>query len=109
MIYKTITSYTIEPLKRYVKQYVEFLKEHPEILVFWIVIWVFNLNFATIVIAFWGYYFYFAVSFDLASIYMQVVKMFIDLQVVVKFVPIWLTTDATKGYKKWKVDISSIE
>lgn len=85
-IYKTITGYTIEPLKRYVKQYVEFLKEHPKILVFWIVIWVFNLNFATIIIAFLGYYFYFAVSFDLASIYVQVVKMFIDLQVVVKFV-----------------------
>lgn len=89
-IYKTVTGYTVEPLKRYIKQYVEFLKEHPKILVLWIVIWVFNLNFATIIIAFFGYYFYFAVSFDLASIYVQVVKMFIDLQVVVKFVPIWL-------------------
>ena len=56
----------------------------------WIVIWVCNLNFATIIIAFLGYYFYFAVSFDLASIYVQVVKIFIDLQVVVKFVPIWM-------------------
>ena len=89
-IYKTVTGHTIEPLKRYIKQYVEFLKEHPKILVLWIVIWVFNLNFATIIIAFFGYYFYFAVSFDLASIYVQVVKMFIDLQVVVKFVPVWV-------------------
>ena len=89
-IYKTMTGYTVEPLKRYTKQYIEFLKEHSKILVLWIVIWVCNLNFATIIIAFLGYYFYFAVSFDLASIYVQVVKIFIDLQVVVKFVPIWM-------------------
>lgn len=89
-VYKTVTRYTTEPLKRFVRQYVAFVKEHNFIWIIWLVIWVFNLNFATIIIEFFAYYFYFAVSFDFGSIYTQVVKLIIDLQVVVKYVPFWV-------------------
>lgn len=89
-VYKTVTRYTTEPLKRFVQQYVAFVKEHNFIWIIWLVIWVFNLNFATIIIEFFAYYFYFAVSFDFGSIYTQVVKLIIDLQVVVKYVPFWV-------------------
>ena len=88
-IYKTITRYTTEPLKRFLRQYIEFVKEHNSIWIVWLIIWVFNLNFVTIIIEFLAYYFYFAVSFDLRSIYTQFVKFFIDLHVVIKYVPIW--------------------
>ena len=89
-VYKTVTRYTIEPLKRFVRQYAAFVKEHNFIWIIWLVIWIFNLNFATIIIEFFAYYFYFAVSFDFGSIYTQIVKLIIDLQVVVKYVPFWV-------------------
>ena len=89
-VYKTVTRYTTEPLKRFIRQYAAFVKEHNFIWIIWLVIWVFNLNFATIIIEFFAYYFYFAVSFDFGSIYTQIVKLIIDLQVVVKYVPFWV-------------------
>lgn len=89
-VYKTVTRYTTEPLKRFVRQYAAFVKEHNFIWIIWLVIWIFNLNFATIIIEFFAYYFYFAVSFDFGSIYTQIVKLIIDLQVVVKYVPFWV-------------------
>ena len=88
-VYKTVTSYTTEPLKRFVRQYAAFVKGHNFIWIIWLVIWIFNLNFATIIIEFFAYYFYFAVSFDFGSIYTQIVKLIIDLQVVIKYVPFW--------------------
>lgn len=89
-VYKTVTRYTTEPLKRFIRQYAAFVKEHNFIWIIWLVIWVFNLNFATIIIEFFAYYFYFAVSFDFGSIYTQIVKLIIDLQVVIKYVPFWV-------------------
>lgn len=89
-VYKTVTGHTTEPLKRFVRQYAAFVKEHNFIWIIWLVIWIFNLNFATIIIEFFSYYFYFAVSFDFGSIYTQIVKLIIDLQVVVKYVPFWV-------------------
>lgn len=89
-VYKTFTRYTTEPLKRFVGQYAAFVKEHNFIWIIWLVIWVFNLNFATIIIECFSYYFYFAVSFDFGSVYTQIVKLIIDLQVVVKYVPFWV-------------------
>jgi hypothetical protein len=89
-VYKTVTRYTTEPLKRFVRQYAAFVKEHNFIWIIWLVIWIFNLNFATVIIEFFAYYFYFAVSFDFGSIYTQIVKLIIDLQVVVKYVPFWV-------------------
>ena len=89
-IYKTVTMYTTEPLKQFVRQYAAFVKEHNFIWIVWLIIWSFNLNFATVVTEFFAFYFYFAVSFDFKAIYTQIVKLFIDLQVIVKHVPLWI-------------------
>lgn len=89
-IYKVVTRYTIEPLKRFLRQYFEFVKQHNSIWIIWLIIWVFNLNFATVITEFFAFYFYFAVSFDFKAIYTQIVKLFIDLQVIVKHVPLWI-------------------
>lgn len=89
-IYKTITSKTIVPIKDFLKQYFEFVKEHKRLWISWIVLWVFNFNIASIIISFFAYYFYFAVSFDFGSLYTQFVKFFIDLQVIIKYVPLWI-------------------
>ena len=89
-IYKVVTRYTIEPLKRFLRQYFEFVKQHNSIWIIWLIIWGFNLNFATVITEFFAFYFYFAVSFDFKAIYTQIVKLFIDLQVIVKHVPLWI-------------------
>ena len=89
-IYKAVTGHTTEPLKRFLRQYFEFIKQHNSIWIIWLVIWVFNLNFATVITEFFAFYFYFAVSFDFKAIYTQIVKLFIDLQVVAKNVPLWI-------------------
>lgn len=89
-IYKAVTEHTTEPLKRFLRQYFEFVKQHNSIWIIWLVIWVFNLNFATVITEFFAFYFYFAVSFDFKAIYTQIVKLFIDLQVVAKNVPLWI-------------------
>ena len=89
-IYKVVTRYTIEPLKLFLRQYFEFVKQHNSIWIIWLIIWVFNLNFATVITEFFAFYFYFAVSFDFKAIYTQIVKLFIDLQVIVKHVPLWI-------------------
>lgn len=106
-IYKAITRCTTEPIKRFLRQYIEFVKEHNSIWIFWLIIWVFNLNFATVIIEFFAYYFYFAVSFDLRSIYTQFVKLFIDLQVVIKYVPIWtLLIFAWLIFEHWRRNLA---
>ena len=89
-IYKAVTGHTTEPLKRFLRQYFEFVKQHNSIWIIWLIIWVFNLNFATVITEFFAFYFYFAVSFDFKAIYTQIVKLFIDLQVVAKNVPFWI-------------------
>lgn len=89
-IYKTVTRYTTEPLKRFIRQYAVFVKEHNFIWIVWLIIWSYNLNFATVVTEFFAFYFYFAVSFDFKAIYTQIVKLSIDLQVIVKHVPLWI-------------------
>ena len=109
-IYKTITRHTTEPLKRFLRQYVEFVKEHNSIWIIWLIIWFFNLNFATIIIEFLAYYFYFAVSFDLRSIYIQIVKLFIDLQVVIKYVPIWtLLLIGWLIFERWRINLALVK
>ena len=89
-VYKVVTGHTTEPLKRFLWQYFEFIKQHNSIWIIWLIIWIFNLNFATVVTEFFAFYFYFAVSFDFKAIYTQIVKLFIDLQVIVKHVPLWI-------------------
>ncbi len=88
-IYKVVTRYTTEPLKCFLRQYFEFIKQHNSIWIIWLTIWVFNLNFATVITEFFAFYFYFAVSFDFVGIYTQIVKLARDLQPFFRFFPWW--------------------
>lgn len=77
---KRLLKCTFEPIKRLVLQYIEFVKERNYIYIIWTLLWIFNFNLASIVIAFFAYYFYFAVSFKFETIYVQVCKLFIPLR-----------------------------
>ena len=88
-VFKWISKKTFHPLKRLILSYISFLKKHNWIWISWAVLWAVQLNIATIIIAFFAFYFYFVVSFQFETVYIQFCKLFIDLQVVLKTIPFW--------------------
>lgn len=90
LIFKKVSKVTYVPIKTIILEFIEFLKTHNYFYILWIIIWVLHLNLATILIEFIAYYLYFAVSFKLGTVYVQFRKLFIDLQVVFKTIPIWI-------------------
>ncbi len=88
-VFKSFSRCLYQPLKRAVLSYRDFLTEHCTVWILWAVMWAFHLNAASIVMGFLAYYFYFVLSFDVANLYVQVCKLFIDLQVIFRYFPWW--------------------
>lgn len=88
-VFKKISAVTYQPTKRFICGYIDFLREHNWIWISWAVMWAFHLNLASIVIEFFAYYFFFAVSFRADTIYTQFVKLARDLQPFFRFFPWW--------------------
>ena len=88
-VFKRISQYVYQPLKRFVRGYVAFIRENSWVLICWIIVCVLHLNLASILFAFLAYYFYFAITFDLGTLYTQFVKLFIDLKTPFIYFPYW--------------------
>lgn len=90
--YKKVLKTVYEPTRDWVKGFITFIKENGVYKKLWLLIWAINFNVISIVIEFIAFYFYFITSFDFINIYRQVVKLFIDLSVVINFVPliVWI-------------------
>ena len=88
-IFKWISKHTYQPIKRLVLSYIAFLKTNIYIPTLWVVCGVFHLNIASIIISFLAYYFYFVISFEIITLYVQFCKLFIDLQVILEVFPWW--------------------
>ena len=88
-IFKKLSEWIYRPLKITIVSFVNFLRENRAVWMLWVGIWAFNLNAASIVTGFFAYYFYFVLSFDVANLYVQVCKLFIDLQVIFRHFPWW--------------------
>ena len=86
--FKKIKRRSVLPVYNFVRGYVEFLKDKRWMKIIWVILWAFNLNVAAIVIAFFAYCLYFSVSLDFASLFIQLSKLLIDLQVAVKTIPL---------------------
>ena len=106
-IFKTAAKFTYQPIKRLIVGYIAFIKSHTIILKIWAIIWLFNLNCVGIAAEFFAYYFYFAVSFDMPSLYVQAVKLFADLRVPFKAFP-WQVTGVIAWliFNKWRKKIA---
>ena len=87
--FKWISRLTYQPVKRWVLSYIAFLKQYTYIPTLWAICWAFNLNLASIIVAFFAYYFYFAVTFRFETMYLQFCKLFIDLKVALEVFPKW--------------------
>ena len=106
-VFKWLARRTYQPVKRGIKSYLAFLKRHLWIVVCWALLWGFHLNLASIVMAFFAYYFYFVLSFDVGNLYVQVCKLFIDLQVIFRYFPWWsVATVAWLIFNRWRKNIA---
>ncbi len=102
-VFKLVSKCTYQPIKRFVRGYACFLREHGWAWKCWIAVWVFHFNLASIVMSFLAYYFYFAVTFDLGTIYKQFCKLFIDVQIPFKYFPYWsLAFVAWHLFQRWR-------
>ncbi len=85
---------TVERFYLFVKNgisgYVHFLRIHSWVPIFWLWIWGFHLNIVTIVIEFFAYYLFFASSFQFGTIYVQLVKLLLDLKTLIRVFPWWI-------------------
>lgn len=89
--WKKISAVTVFPVKRFFVSMHEFLVEHRKYVFLWIFLAALGLNFVTVIVEALAYYFYFAVSFDVGSIYRQVYKLVVDLSVLGRVpVIVWL-------------------
>ncbi|MEG2540369.1 MAG: hypothetical protein RSB59_01150 [Clostridia bacterium] len=98
--FKAVSKATYMPAKRFVVGYIEFVKNNKAIWLSWLILWIFSFNLASIIVSFFAYYFYFAVSYNFGTIYTQIVKLAIDLKVVLGSFPwyvllpfVWLIFD----------------
>ena len=90
-IVKKVSGIVYQPIKRFVLGYLGYLDDAPKWKTLWLWIWLANVNFLSIIVAFISYYFYFAVSFDIASIYPQIVNLLKDILLVLRYFP-WIIT-----------------
>ena len=106
-VFKRLARWTYQPIKRAVLSYRDYLSEHKAVWVCWIILWVFHLNAASIVMGFFAYYFYFVLSFDVGNLYVQVCKLFIDLQVIFRNFPWWsIVTVCWLLFNRWRKKIA---
>jgi len=87
---KLISQYTYQPIKRFIFDYICFLRENR----YWWKIWLFAFmlyfNALTIIVEFIGFFLYFVISFDFVNIYRQVYKLMLDLTPAIRFIPVIL-------------------
>lgn len=103
IVFKFISKCTYQPFKRFLFGYMDFLREHGWIWKCWVAVWVFHFNLVSILMGFLAYYFYFAVSFDLATVYPQICRLFIDVQIPFRYFPYWsLLFVAWRLFQRWR-------
>ena len=73
------------------KLFIDYCKEHYGFVMIWIALWLFYFNVYSIVISLVAYYLYFISSWNIFTLYGQLLKLQLDLTPVIRFVPgiIW--------------------
>lgn len=88
-IFKSISNTVYEPTRNFVVGYIHYIRRHRWIWRLWLFIALLHLNIVTILIEFFAFYFYFAVSIDIGGIFPQIRKLLIDLTPFWKIFNIW--------------------
>ena len=79
------------PIGRWFVNFKTFLFENSRYLQLWAFLWLLYFNIISIFVSFFAYYLYFIISYDVISLYTQLVKLLLDLTPIVRFIPgiIW--------------------
>lgn len=67
------------PLKNIFCKHIEFVKNTKIFLYLWVLIFCISFNILSIAISFLAYYFYFAISINFSTLYVQIYKLFVDI------------------------------
>lgn len=80
------------PIKQWVQGFILFVKENSYYYKAWLWIWAYNFNIISIVIEFIAYYLFIIASMELVTLYIQVLKLLMDLSTMIDFFHplIWL-------------------
>ena len=89
-LYKKLTGVSIIPIRNFISQYIDFFRSNTNLVTATTIIWLLNFNLITMIIEFLAYYFYFVVTYELSTLYIQFGKLFIDLQAIFIHVPLWI-------------------
>lgn len=87
--YKRLTTFLCKYPIRFITSLLAFVQGHKQYIKIWLCLWLFNFNIFTIGLELFAFYFYFMASFDVFNIYTQVYKLFMDLNVPLRFIPLW--------------------
>ena len=87
-LWKRIDKFVVQPIKNFIKGYVEYLTDNTAVIVLFGIVWAINLNVFTILFEFLAFYFYFVMTFKVADLYTQLMKLIMDMQVIVRQAPI---------------------
>ncbi len=85
--WKRISGHTLLPLKITLIDTRDFLSENTFWLKIFVGIWLLNFNIFAVVVDFFAWYFYFAVSFDIKNLWFQIYKLCRDLWPMIRFLP----------------------
>ncbi len=90
--FKHLEKRFILPIFYWCRDFISFVGKNSVYLKIWALIWAYNFNIITIVLETISYYFFFIASFNVVSLYIQVLKLLMDLSVMVTFLPgiVWL-------------------
>lgn len=75
------------PIKEWILNFIQFFNNNEVYKPILILIWCWNFNIIVIILELIAYYFYFVASFNLANLYVQILKLLMDLSVVYDFLP----------------------
>ena len=106
-IFKRISNTVYEPTRNFVVGYIHYIRRHRWITRLWLVVIALHLNLITIIVEFFAFYFYFAVSIDVGSIFPQVRKLFIDITPFWKVFNVWgIMIVALWLFNRWRRNIA---
>ena len=90
--YKQLTEKPFSLIRSWCKATFEFFKKHPAYVIIFSLLWFYNLNVFSILGEFLAYYFYFVATFDIASFFFYLLRLFIDLVIMFSGAPLvfWL-------------------
>ncbi len=88
ILFKRISACTFRPIKSFFVSLFRFIKEHKIYYCSWFIVFLISCNAITVFIEFIAYYLYFAMSFDVSSLYIQVYKLVLDFAPFINTVPV---------------------